>query len=287
MESSRSRPKRAEEGDSRIFRDIEGINRTLGSSIEALETRLLVKFGYQNKKIRELQELNEHVQSDLEALERQLRSSNILVYGLGRAEPSRTTVCDALKRLVRVDVKPSDIKNAYYMGKSETSPLKVEFSCYRTKMAVLKNGGYLRGTGVKITEDLTKKQRDELKVLQNYCNKEKQKGIYKRCFIVGNKLVLDNQTYTYEQLGQIDSKNRWENANANAKRDCVVERKPSRQNLQEFSTCKQISPAKERVEIRQEEVKAPKESPSVRIFQSFNAIFNDIQKRLENFASKF
>ncbi|CAH1100259.1 unnamed protein product [Psylliodes chrysocephalus] len=188
-----------------ILAEIEKINKQLRNSIDAAETRFLVKFGYQNKKIRELEDDNRRIKNNLENLEKQLKNTNVLIFGLGKFQPKppRREICKVLGELLQTDVTSEDIKNLYFLGKTEQAPLKIEFGCYCKKMQILKNCERLKGTGIRIGEDLTLKEREELKILKVFLKQEKQKGLYKKCFINKNKLVLDNESYSSEQLLEI------------------------------------------------------------------------------------
>ncbi|KAJ8962756.1 hypothetical protein NQ318_001154 [Aromia moschata] len=113
-------------------------------------------------------------------------------------------ICDELKKEIDINLNISDFNNVYPLGKQENSPLKIEFLSYLKKTTVLKNAKKLKGKKLSIANDLTQKQRIENKLLRKhlYLAKEDKN---KNCYIKNNKLYVNGEAYSTEQLQIIEN----------------------------------------------------------------------------------
>lgn len=147
--------------NAKIYEEIIRSKSELKNIIEASETRLLLKVEELKSRLNILEKENLFLKNKLENLENTNKKNNIIVYGLRTPEHKITPeyICEKLNLLLSVDLKESDINNAYCLGVSETSPVKVELISYIKKLNILQNGYKLKGTKVFIAHDLTFKQR--------------------------------------------------------------------------------------------------------------------------------
>ncbi|CAH1155545.1 unnamed protein product, partial [Phaedon cochleariae] len=102
-------------------------------------------------------------------------------------------------QLVDVNIAESDLNNFYPLGKSNNPPIKIEFTSFLKKAAILKNARNLRGTRISIANDLTIKQRHENSILRRHLNLAKGNK-ENDCYIRGNRLHVDGKIYTAEEL---------------------------------------------------------------------------------------
>ncbi|KAJ8971208.1 hypothetical protein NQ314_000810 [Rhamnusium bicolor] len=93
-------------------------------------------------------------------LETRERKTNIFIFGLKttREAISSQFICEKFKQLLDMDVTVSDFNDLYPLGKSATSPIKVELLAHQTKHTVLQNCPKLKETSISITQDLNPKQ---------------------------------------------------------------------------------------------------------------------------------
>lgn len=189
----------------KILDKIEKSKTELKNIIEASEVRLLLKIEEGNKRITYLEEENRELKAKLEQIERQSKVNNIVIFGLNKPLPEISVefLCSEIKKLLKVNLLPSDINNFYPLGKTSGVPLKLELVSYLTKKDILKNTKLLKETGIYIAEDLTVKQRQEIKVLKTYLKEAKESQSYTKCYIRGNKLILNNTKYSLEELTEL------------------------------------------------------------------------------------
>lgn len=171
------------------------------STIEALEARILLQIETANNRIKYLEKENTSLQNRIEMLDRITRKNNILVFGLESSDkntPAET--CQKLSELLDVDLQVADLNNYYNLNKSQ-SVVKVEFISNLKKVEVLKQCRKLKNTGVSISQDLTIIQREENKILRSHLKKARENPITKS-YIKGNKLYIEDRSYTVEDLKQ-------------------------------------------------------------------------------------
>lgn len=183
-----------------VLEEIKTSKQELKCLIEAIEVRALLKIENLNEKITKLQKENSELQNRLELVDRETRKNNIIVYGheLDPRNISAETVCSKLNAILKTEISSNQINNTYLLGKSSTSPLKVEFLATLVKIKIIKNCHSLRGSSVRITQDFTKQQRENNKILKHHYNQLKNKN--EICYIRGGKLIVNNHVYTPEDL---------------------------------------------------------------------------------------
>lgn len=96
-------------------------------------------------------------------------------------------ICDTMKDLLEVDLVLSDISDIYSLGRSEKSPIKLELVSHLKKRDILQNSKELKGSKIYISNDLTKKQREECKLLRKHLIRARI-DTTDLCYIRGNKL---------------------------------------------------------------------------------------------------
>lgn len=100
---------------------------------------------------------------------------------------------------MNINLNINQINNIYSIGKQQTNrPLIVEFISFFTKIEVLKNCKKLKGTKISITDDLTKNDQVIRQILLKHQKQAKQYNL--NAYIRGNKLIINDDTYTVEQL---------------------------------------------------------------------------------------
>ncbi|CAH1113004.1 unnamed protein product [Psylliodes chrysocephalus] len=119
----------------------------------------------------------------------------------------------------------SDLTKEVSLGKSADSPIKIDFTSYLKKRKVLANCKKLKGTSISITHDLTTRQREGRQILRKALFEERKNGNYTKCYIKGNKLVLDENQYSVEDLIGEDNK---ENSFKQIQQTCRAPSTPSR-----------------------------------------------------------
>ncbi|CAG9817050.1 unnamed protein product [Phaedon cochleariae] len=190
-----------------ILDEIIKTRNELKNSIEASEARLLLKLEEANDKINKLELENKILKDKVEYLEREAKRKNLIVFGLQKASDEITPefICSELEELLDVRVNQSEISDLYTIGIGENRPLKIEFVNNFIKSKILKNCSKLKGTNIRIANDLTLKQRQDGQLLRKHLTLARLNDKNSNCFIRRNKLVVDNTSYSPEELEKSDT----------------------------------------------------------------------------------
>lgn len=174
--------------------------------IEASEARLLLKIEELKNTVSQLQKDNNLLNEEVETLKRENIKKNIVIFGLNkkREEITAENVCLDLNQLLEIDLNVNDFSDIYPLGKTENSPIKIEFISNLKKKYLMKNCRKLKGKKISIAHDLTRKQRAENKILRKHLFLAKQEEKSQDCFIKGNKLHVNGETYEAGELETID-----------------------------------------------------------------------------------
>ncbi|KAJ8967343.1 hypothetical protein NQ314_002948 [Rhamnusium bicolor] len=246
-------------------------NRTeLKNTIDASETRLLQKIEELNKRLNTLEKENLNLKTKIEILETRDKRNNIIIFGINKPDTiSPQFICQKLNHLLDTDLTELDLNNAYSLGNSENSPIKVEFVRYLTKNTVLQNCHKLKGTDISISRDLTFQQRRENKTLRKHLQLARQRE--DACYIKNNKLYVNGKTYSPQDLEEIydtenaelNTNNVTENAPENIERN--TNNVTTTANLHELDQSKAVSgtPFAENKEPKTPKTEATRKQPKV------------------------
>lgn len=172
----------------RLFEEIVSSKKEVKNSIAASESRVLLELHTLRSKVASLSEENEKLKKRVETAERNSRRNNLIIFGL--TKPSAGDPLDYIREkihlLLGITVTESDINDYYTLGKSDNSPIKIEFLSNLKKREIFLNAKKLKGTGVSIAHDLTVTQREELRILKTFLLQARGDGTEKS-YIRGNK----------------------------------------------------------------------------------------------------
>lgn len=187
-----------------ILEEIINNRKELKNAVEASEARLLLEFEELNYKIRSLERENKQLKSEIEEISKSNKKNGIVIYGLHLGKEQKVEeICEKIKTLLEVDISPNHINAYHILGKKENSPVKIELVQFWKKTEILKNSFKLKGQNIYIVPDLTKKQLEDRKVLQEHLKLAKKDKVI-NCYIKGNKLYANGQIYTVDDLKQED-----------------------------------------------------------------------------------
>lgn len=143
--------------------------------IQAVEVKLSLKIEQVAHRLLGVEKENEVLRNKIESLERNQRKNNIIVFGIERSENyiNADYIIALIKDLLNIELVESDISDVYPLGKSRNSPIKIEFTSYLRKLAILKNAKKLKDSRLSISQDFTERQRRENKILRKHMIKAK------------------------------------------------------------------------------------------------------------------
>ncbi|CAH1115826.1 unnamed protein product [Psylliodes chrysocephalus] len=192
-----------EENSKKLIDVMESNKTELKNALSSCETRLQSSIELESKKVRDLEEENFKLKNKVEQLEITLKRNNIIIFGLKKTNNTINLnfIIDIINKLFDISLIDSDISNFYSLGRDLNAPLKIEFCSYLKKKSILLNSNKLKNTGVFVADDLTELQRAQYKQLKEYLLKYMEEG--KHCFIRGNKLILENTSYSLDDLDSL------------------------------------------------------------------------------------
>lgn len=174
--------------------------------VSATEVRLLLEIQTLKNKNEVLEKENEILKERLERTEQYCNKNNIIIFGLNKSKTlSAEYLCEEINRLMKIQIEPREINDYYTLGKVGNSPIKVEFISYQSKKYIYQHTKELKGTGVSIANDLTLKQRQELKKLKSFLIEVRSK-YSEKSYLKGNKLIIGEKSYTLEELEKSSEK---------------------------------------------------------------------------------
>lgn len=156
-------------------------------------------------------ELSSEIQilkTSLSGLQRKNKTNNLILYNVPNANDSNsqeleTKVMIFLQNVLKANVELHDIDFIRKIGRKEAQgPILVKFVAFRKKMEVLKLSGNLKGTKISISQDYLYEVRQVRKQLLPYLHKARRSNC--RAFLKYDKLIIDNELYTLEQLNQLE-----------------------------------------------------------------------------------
>lgn len=181
-----------EDNTKKILAELEKSKVELRKAIDFSEKNLLQKITELNIKIKTIEEENKDLKQKVEDLEKKNRINNLVISGLKKPRNGLLTpgfICDEINGRLNSDLKETEIKNLYFLGKSDAAPIKIELVSFFAKQAVLKQVKKLKGSGVFIANDATPQQRENYRNLKPYLVQFRASNKYKNCFISNNKLI--------------------------------------------------------------------------------------------------
>lgn len=159
----------------------------------------------QNIKINDLEiKYNQLEQKNL-TLERRIRKNNVIIFGLKINKQVRLHefILEKLEELLQIKLAESDLNNVYQIKTDKGEPIKVELSTYLKKELILSNTYKLKGTKIFIVHDLCYNDRIDNKILREHLKLAKSKNYFAK--IKGNKLVINDDIYSVEQLKRMQT----------------------------------------------------------------------------------
>nr|CAI5823642.1 unnamed protein product [Callosobruchus analis]CAI5854146.1 unnamed protein product [Callosobruchus analis] len=184
-----------------IKKESEDIKTEIRQEIQEIRkenTRILGLIKQQDDKIEYLEQKNLQ-------LERAVRKNNVLVFGLD--VDAKTTnlvnvVIQKLNNLLETNLSVEDVNNIYVIKSEKNCPVKIELVSYLKKQQVFHNIHKLKKSGVFIVHDLCPKDQEINKILQKHRKAAKAKNYTAK--IIGNKLIINGDTYSVDELENED-----------------------------------------------------------------------------------
>lgn len=186
------------------------------SSIEASESKLLLKIEGIINRLNKLEKENFMLKEEIETLKGDNKKNNIVIFGIKHQGTRLTTefITEELNNLLDIDLKETDINDLYTLGNTEDSPIKIELTTHLKKKLIFQNCRKLKDTSIFINHDLTPKQREDNKVLRRHLKLAKEDK-NKTCYVKKNTLYINEKGYTIEDLLELENQENSEELRTN------------------------------------------------------------------------
>lgn len=133
------------------------------------------------------------------------RKNNIVIYGLSEIDGLyQGDLLEVIQRLFKdrldINLERTEVNNIYRIGKNRQI-IKLELLTFLKKVEVLKSSKKLKGTKIYISEDLSREEQENQKILRQQLKLAREKKY--RAYIKGSSLIVNGDRYTAEQLQSI------------------------------------------------------------------------------------
>ena len=113
------------------------------------------------------------LEEKVDYLENQSRRNNIVIYGVGEEEDENWEMTSIIVRHVikqtGVNLDDRDLERAHRVGRGRyPRPIVCKLAQYRTKEDVIRAARYLRGTGVAVSQNHSRRVREERAFLKRH-----------------------------------------------------------------------------------------------------------------------
>lgn len=181
-----------------VYEEILKIRAELKSFIDASETRTSLKIEDLKKRVNNLEVENDRLSNKIESIERETKKKNIVIFGLNIPEQdvSSEIVTQKLNKVLNTNLNPDNISYLHTLGKNG---IKIELLSQKDKSLIFQKVKNLKGKNIFISQDLTKYQQEEKKVLVRFLKKEREDPNNKS-YIRGNKLFVNGTPFSADEL---------------------------------------------------------------------------------------
>lgn len=163
-------------------------------------TKLMSLLSEHKEKISELESKCEKLEKRILDIERRSRKNNIIIFGIAIDNQKKiaSAVLDRLNQLLEIDISERELNDIFPLKNNNNPPIKIEFSSHVIKDLIFRNAFKLKGTNVTILHDMCYEDRLDHRVLVKHLKAARSKNLAAK--IRGNKLVINGDPYTAEQL---------------------------------------------------------------------------------------
>uniref|UniRef100_A0A0A9ZCM9 Uncharacterized protein n=1 Tax=Lygus hesperus TaxID=30085 RepID=A0A0A9ZCM9_LYGHE len=159
----------------------------------------------------QLRQENARLRTKVDDLEYRVRERNLIIIGLEEqpnedSDSIALSLCDLIVGRLGVGCTTADLDQVRRLGKPRADgkdrPVLAEFITKRVKYAIVNSAKKLKGTCYYIRNDTSEQFRQDRKVLYEY--QQGMKSIGKVVKMVKNKLLVDGELYTADELETLD-----------------------------------------------------------------------------------
>ena len=188
---------------------VEELKRFIKEQIDGLRTEIgayiTSKIETLNSDLERLTGENKTLADRVQVLERRHRENNLVVFGLVEgAEPIADAVA-LVEDCLGVGLADDYISGAFRVGKKDSAknngkprPLLIKLVTLRYRQEILRVKSRLKGSGIYISRDQSREEREKAKKLTSHLRAARGGGYFAKA--VGNEIQIGTDSFTLEQL---------------------------------------------------------------------------------------
>ena len=153
---------------------------------------------------KEIDDLKAKMQKQNKVIDSIARANNLVFFGVTLENENVTAlenkVVDICKNMIKVPLELSDLNKVIRIGKKGAinNPILVSFLSNIKRFQILKNSSNLKASGITVSADLSKEEREQRKFLSQCSRQLKEKS--HACIMKRNGLVVNGKFWSIEQL---------------------------------------------------------------------------------------
>lgn len=170
-----------------------------------------VKYKDLENKNKELAQKLEVQGNKMEKLEKQLKRKNIVMFGIEETENNynelEEIIVQTIKEKLQVSLTMQDIEFVRRIGRKNNNnrPVNIGLTTMRKKTDILASRRNLRGTNLRIDQDLTESELTQRRNLKKYAIMLKEMGY--DVYLRNNKIFLEKKPYTLSEIEELENNN--------------------------------------------------------------------------------
>lgn len=153
-------------------------------------------------KIKQLNEENKILLKQQNELRREIKKNNLIIFGLKETENEDLfkEVQSLIRDYINVNLDKNEINQIYRFGKGRNICLKLV--SFNKKIEIIKQAYLLKDSGISIAHELSEEDREAQKILRKHMKDARNQN--KEATIKNNKLIVDNISFTVQELQKIE-----------------------------------------------------------------------------------
>lgn len=192
-----------EQNIERILSTVERIEKKLDTCVQEIKA-LKERVNNIESDNKQLTSVTKKLEEQIDRLENQARRNNIIIYGMQEKDTenwneTEEIVIKFVKEKLQIGLEEFQIERAHRLGyaKNKKRPIIAKLYNFKIKEEIIKNGKLLKGTGFAVSEDFSRKVKDERSKLKPLLNTAKEQG--RKAVLRYNKISIDGQKLDYDK----------------------------------------------------------------------------------------
>ena len=181
------------------------IREQVGGLRSEIKEYITSKLDVLNSNLERFEEENRNLARRVHLLEQRHRKNNLVVFGLEEGSDPVAEAVTLIRDRLGFDLSDNNINNAVRIGRKDNAgsggksrPLLIELVTFRCKQAIFKEKSKLKGTGIFISRDQSREEREKARLLTAHLKAARGQGYFAK--VRNNQVQIGSESFTVEQL---------------------------------------------------------------------------------------